>query len=347
MFDEEEEALARINEILLDENLKSSEHYESIKQFADQFYKILRQTKKLVRISDNQQKIINENNEKLTQLTEDLSREQVLSQKLLLNILPAKVAEELKMMGQARPVLFKSATVLFTDFKGFTKSSELLSPNELISELDQYFTFFDDAISLFRLEKLKTIGDSYMCAGGIPIQTKTHAVDCTLAALHFQKFMKTQSESKKGTGRDAWEIRLGIHTGPVIAGVVGKKKFAYDIWGDTVNIASRMESSGEPGRVNISKDTYESIKDFFDCTSRGQIEAKNKGSIDMFFVDKVKEDLLDENGKINDKFEFLYNQIKETEATETKPFVERRKNLPDNRDQPTERRNNLFKYLSI
>ncbi len=207
------------------------------------------------------------------------------SDTLLLNILPGKVAEELKRKGYADAKLFNQVTVLFTDFKDFTKVSEKLSPTELVDEINFCYSEFDRIITKYNLEKIKTIGDSYMCAGGLPVANKTHASDAVKAALEIRDFMLREKKNKMSEGKPAFEIRIGLHTGPVVAGIVGIKKFSYDIWGDTVNIASRMESSGETGKVNISSSTYEEVKDQFTCFYRGKISAKNKGDFDMYFVE--------------------------------------------------------------
>ena len=209
------------------------------------------------------------------------------SDELLLNILPEEVAEELKAKGSAEAKQFDEVTVMFTDFKGFTQISEKLSAQELVAEIHTCFKAFDNIISKHNIEKIKTIGDSYMCAGGLPVINKTNATDVVKAALEIQHFMKLHSEHRIIEGKDIFEIRIGIHTGPVVAGIVGVRKFAYDIWGDTVNIASRMESSGEAGKVNISGSTYELVKEKFNCAHRGKIQAKNKGEIDMYFVEIV------------------------------------------------------------
>ncbi|PJE04842.1 MAG: hypothetical protein CK427_00275 [Leptospira sp.] len=216
--------------------------------------------------------------------TKDLDDAKKQSDKLLLNILPIQIADELKAKGFSAPKRYESVSVLFTDLKGFTKVAENLEPEELINELDRCFTYFDEVIERFNLEKIKTIGDSYMCAGGLPIANRTNPVEAVLAALEIQKFMEQTREIKRSLGENYWELRLGIHTGPLVAGVAGKKKFAYDIWGDTVNTASRLESSGEVGKVNISGATYQIVKDFFSCEYRGLVKAKNKGDIEMYFV---------------------------------------------------------------
>ncbi|MEZ5012720.1 MAG: adenylate/guanylate cyclase domain-containing protein [Chitinophagales bacterium] len=214
-----------------------------------------------------------------------IGKEKKRSDNLLLNILPEEVADELKEKGSADAKQFDDVTVMFTDFKGFTTISEKLSARELVSEIDTCFKAFDNIIAKYGLEKIKTIGDSYMCAGGLPVPNKTHAMDVVRAAMEILQFMEEHLKSNHAEGKEAFEIRIGIHTGPVVAGIVGVKKFAYDIWGDTVNIASRMESSGEAGKVNISGSTYAVIKNSITCTFRGKIPAKNKGDIEMYFVD--------------------------------------------------------------
>jgi len=206
-------------------------------------------------------------------------RERRKSERLLLNILPAETARELKKKGKASPRHCESVTVMFTDFKGFTNIAEKLSAEELVSELDFLFRKFDEIISQYPIEKIKTIGDAYMCAGGLPTANTTNAMDVVSAALEIQNWMTVQNSK--------WNLRIGIHTGAVTAGVVGDKKFAYDIWGDTVNTASRMESSGEAGKINISGVTHQLIKEQFNCEFRGKIPAKNKGEIEMYFVQKV------------------------------------------------------------
>ena len=208
------------------------------------------------------------------------------SDDLLLNILPAQTAEELKKNGKAKARKYASVTVLFTDFQSFTSIAESMAPEDLVDELDQCFRAFDDIVSKYRIEKIKTIGDAYLCAAGLPDPSSSHAKDMVNAALEMQGFMETFREKQARFNRPAFHCRIGIHTGPVVAGVVGKKKFAYDIWGDTVNTAARMEQSGSPDRVNISKATYGLLDGEFECEHRGKVKAKNKGELDMYFVQK-------------------------------------------------------------
>ena len=222
---------------------------------------------------------------------------------LLLNILPAEVAHELKTTGHSTPRQYESVSVMFTDFKGFTTIADKMDPDHLVKELDDCFIAFDGIIEKYQLEKIKTIGDSYMCAGGIPTPDENHVLKIVKAGLEIQQYVATYNERRQEEGLEPWLVRIGIHVGPVVAGVVGKKKYAYDIWGSTVNIASRMESNGEPGKVNISSATYELIKDYYECSYRGKISAKNIGEIDMYFIEHEhaipKTLLLKENQEIS------------------------------------------------
>jgi len=222
----------------------------------------------------------------LAKKNKTIESEKQKSDDLLLNILPEETAEELKSYGKSKARSYEMTTVLFTDFKGFTKIAELLSPEELVQEVDHCFKAFDQIISKYNIEKIKTIGDAYMCAGGLPIQNESNPLDVVNAGLDMVEFTDKLRKQREADGKPFFEVRVGIHTGPVVAGIVGVKKFAYDIWGDTVNIAARMESSGEVGKVNISESTFQYVKEHFQCKHRGKVEAKNKGAIDMYFVNR-------------------------------------------------------------
>jgi len=242
-------------------------------------------------------------------LTRNLNQERAKSDSLLLNILPSSVAEELKANDSVSPRHYESASVLFTDFVGFTQIAEGMSPSELIAELDACFSCFDSIARKHKLEKIKTIGDSYMAVGGVPTANRTHTVDSVLAALEIQRFMMDLAERKKKLNQPCWQLRLGIHSGPLVAGVVGREKFAFDVWGDTVNTASRLESSGLAGRINISAATYEQAKNLFVCEYRGKVPAKHKGEIEMYFVNAIQPPLAHESGEPNERFVELYNLI--------------------------------------
>jgi len=258
------------------------------------------------------------------------------AEKLLLNILPEETVEELKAKGKATARQYRLASIMFTDFKGFTKIAEQIDPQELVAELDRYFIKFDEIIEKYDIEKIKTIGDSYMCAGGIPIRNKSNPIDIVLAGLEIQRFVTEDQQEKKARGEKSWGLRIGIHTGEIIAGVVGIKRFAYDIWGDSVNIASRVEASSSAGKVNISGATYNLVKEFFECEYRGKVKAKNKGHIDMYFVHRIRKELsVDGEGKVpNELFQkyvdlHIYSGINYRKAE--KYIVNRlEKELPDN-----------------
>ncbi len=203
---------------------------------------------------------------------------------LLLNVLPEYVAKELKEKGHVAPRHFPVATVLFADLVGFSKLCKGLSPKEIVDELNYLFVGFDLILENNNLEKIKTIGDGYMAAGGVPLPNSSNPQDAVNAALQMIQSVEKVKRANSKSGKPLWEIRIGIHTGDLIAGVIGKNKFAYDIWGSAVNTAARMEASGEPGKVNISGITYQFVKDKFACTYRGNIEVKNMGRMDMYFV---------------------------------------------------------------
>ncbi|MDX1685169.1 MAG: adenylate/guanylate cyclase domain-containing protein [Saprospiraceae bacterium] len=221
----------------------------------------------------------------------EIQKEKDRSENLLLNILPAEVAEELKETGRSQARDYDMVSILFTDFVSFTKTAESLTASELVEEVNACFETFDGILGKYEIEKIKTIGDAYMAAGGLPAPSVDSIKNTVLAALEMQAFIKQRKAEKQSKGETAFDMRAGIHSGPVVAGIVGIKKFQYDIWGDTVNTASRMESAGEAGRVNISESTYTLIKDEpgFQFEKRGKVEVKGKGEIDMWFVERIKE----------------------------------------------------------
>jgi adenylate cyclase len=209
-------------------------------------------------------------------------KERGKSEKLLLNILPAEVATELKTKRALKARHYDSVTVLFTDFVDFTSAGERMHPQELIDELHTCFKAFDEITGKHNIEKIKTIGDAYLAVSGLPVPDSNHAENVMKAAMEIRSFML----QRKQEGHDTFEIRIGVHSGPVVAGIVGVKKFAYDIWGDTVNTAARMEQKSEAGKINISQTTYEIVKDKYTCTYRGEIDVKNKGMMKMYFVNE-------------------------------------------------------------
>lgn len=233
-------------------------------------------------------------NFELEQRHHELEKQRSRAESLLLNILPRRVAEELQAKGSVDPKYFEDVTIIFTDFVGFTNATENLAAEDLVHMLHDYFTAFDHIVERYYLEKLKTIGDSYMCASGLPLgarsrRTPSHPVDAVMAAL---EMLKVVEERDRPDAEVRLAVRIGIHSGPVVAGVVGIQKFAFDIWGDTVNFASRMESSGAASCINISGPTHTRVKDFFACESRGKIMTKDKREVDMYFVNGVQPSLM-------------------------------------------------------
>jgi class 3 adenylate cyclase len=238
----------------------------------------------------------------IVERTEELQHEKEKSDNLLANMLPKGTAEEIMSKGKADKRKYNFVTVLFSDIQGFTRIAEEMNPESLIDELDRFFFHFDSVAEKYRIEKIKTIGDAYMCAGGIPERNRTNPVEVVLAALEMQKYMAGMKNDPTRPAARFWDIRIGIHTGTVVAGVVGHKKMTYDIWGDTVNTASRMESSGEAGKVNISGTTYEFVKEYFTCDYRGRMPVKYKGDLDMYFVTGIRPELREPDGSPNGKF---------------------------------------------
>lgn len=232
----------------------------------------------------NRYRIKSKANQELAEKNTIIEKEKKRSDDLLLNILPAETARELKENGKAKAKQYASVTVLFTDIVSFTQIAEVLPATELVTLLDDCFRGFDKIALKYGIEKIKTIGDAYMCVGGLPVPNKTHAHDVVSAGIEMQAFVKSYNQILAERGLPDLAIRIGIHTGPVVAGIVGSTKFAYDIWGDTVNLAARMESGGAAGQVNISHTTYEQVKNQFSFKERGKIKVKNKGAIEMYFV---------------------------------------------------------------
>ena len=256
-------------------------------KIADRTREIRAQNEKI----ENQRKQLELEKNKVIEQQRLLQIEKDKSEKLLKNIIPESTAEELKNLGRASARAYKTVSVLFTDFVGFTKAAERMSPTELVSKLDVYFRKFDEIIVANGLEKIKTIGDAYMCAGGVPVRNLTNPVDTCLAALQIQHYMATLKYNAIAHNQEYWELRLGINTGEVTAGVIGSERLAYDIWGSTVNQAQRMEMLGEPGKVTVSGNTFKYIEPYFECTFRGKAQSKSKGLIDMYTVDRIKPEL--------------------------------------------------------
>lgn len=268
------------------------------KEIQEQNRKIEKQSKKL---EEERNKVVSQ--QKLLQIEKDKT------EKLLRNVIPESTAEELKKSGKARARGYKTVSVLFTDFVGFTKISDRMKPAELVKKLDVYFTKFDEIIVNNNLEKIKTIGDAYMCAGGVPVRNNTNPIDTCLAALQIQAYILNRKNDAIANGGDFWELRLGINTGEVTAGVIGSERLAFDIWGTTVNQAQRMEMLGEPGKVTITGATFGFIEPYFECTFKGKAQTKSSGMIEMYVVDRIKPEL-SINGEglyPNDRFNQIVN----------------------------------------
>ncbi len=211
---------------------------------------------------------------------DSLLAEQKKSDDLLHNILPANIIKDLKESGKTFPKRHKNVTILFTDFEGFTELVASIPAITLVNELNDIFGRFDEIMEETEVEKIETIGDAYMAACGLEEEITNHAVNCIIAAQKMLDYLNERNKSHE----IKWRMRVGIHSGTIVAGVVGKKKFAYDLFGDTINTASRIESAGEAGKINISSSTYELVKNDFACLSRGKIFAKGKGELEMYYV---------------------------------------------------------------
>ncbi len=275
--------------------------------------RLKKQNNELIKLSVNLEqtnKKLAEQRQEIQEQNKEIERQKKTSDNLLLNLFPYEIAEQLKVKGTATPKHYRIVSVMFTDFVGFSELTEITPVHELIKELNIYFESFDEIIKRHFIEKIKTIGDSYMCAGGIPLRNRSNPIDTVLAAMEIQNFVNSLNTQKSKSGIPLWRIRIGIHTGEVIAGVIGKQKMAYDIWGKTVNTASQMESNGETGKINISESTYNQIKEFFDCTYRGKISVKHQSPVDMYFVEGLKPKYsADQNGfKPNNAFKKILTE---------------------------------------
>ncbi len=224
----------------------------------------------------------------LAEARREAERQRERSDRLLLNILPRAVADELRANEQVVPRYHESVTIMFADFEGFSRLTEQIEPKSLIEQLDQFFSAFDAIAERHRLEKLKTIGDAYMCVGGLPEPNRTHDVDTCLAALSFIEFMRRTNLQRDKLHLPRWDLRIGIHSGPVMAGVVGRSKFIYDVWGNAVNIAARLEAAGGTGRINVSDAVQRRVRPLMEFEPRGAVEVKNKAPISMHFLTRIK-----------------------------------------------------------
>lgn len=249
----------------------------------------------------------------------NLTEKHEKAEELIANLLPKQTAEELQSKGKVRSKRFRMVTVLFADIHGFSQVVEQMNPEDLIDELDKFFIHFDSIVEKYNIEKIKTVGDAYMCAGGLPNKNRTNPIEVVLAALEIQHYMKRMQENSDTNKKGIWSIRIGIHTGPVIAGVVGTKKISYDIWGETVNTASRMEASSQVEEINISAMTYILVKEFFICEHRGRMPIKYKGNIDMYFVKGLKPNMCNDfNGLVPNKaFMTRYQMLRYDDLEET------------------------------
>jgi class 3 adenylate cyclase/predicted metal-dependent HD superfamily phosphohydrolase len=256
-------------------------------KIADRTKEIREQNEKI----ENQRRQLEEEKNKVIEQQRLLQIEKDKSEKLLKKMIPESTAEELKNKGTASARAYKTVSVLFTDFVGFTKIAERMSPTDLVSKLDVFFRKFDEIIVQNNLEKIKTMGDAYMCAGGVPVRNKTNPIDTCLAALQIQEYMRMLKNEAIISNEEYWELRLGINTGEVTAGVIGSERLAYDIWGSTVNLAQRMEMLGEPGKVTITGNTHKLIEPYFECVFRGKAKSKTQELIDMYTVERIKPEL--------------------------------------------------------
>lgn len=281
--DKEREATRQI-EILNRDNAISQLQLERQRTFQRYAYLLLAALGLILMLIGWSWQMARRNNKLLARKNQEVESERHKAEALLLNILPDETARELKETGRTSPRAYAEATVLFTDFCDFTALASKMTAEELLLELNECFIRFDEICEAHGLEKIKVIGDSYMCVGGLPAPTPEHAQAAVAAALEMQTFIETRRLQHLQQGRPYWQMRIGIHTGPVVAGVVGKHKFSFDVWGDTVNTASRLEGAGEPGRINISTATFNKINPYYSCHYRGELTVKGKGEVGMYFV---------------------------------------------------------------
>ena len=238
-----------------------------------------------------------ESRQRLKSALDTLQQEKEKSEKFLRNVLPPQIATEWLKHGDVPPRYCQDVTVGFTDFVGFTQATSTAEPGRLVATLNEFFSRFDELSSNLGLDRLKTIGDSYMFCCGVTQRQKAHAAYACLGALQFMRAVSEVNDGRRKDGLDSWAMRVGLHSGPVMAGVVGETRFSYDIWGDTVNVAARLEQASDTNRINISEATHHKVKNFFDCTPRGEIEAKNKGMLSMYWLDRIKPQYsADDNG---------------------------------------------------
>ncbi|MEN9699863.1 MAG: hypothetical protein RLZZ301_1061 [Bacteroidota bacterium] len=266
---------------------------------------------------EEQKRLLEEEKNKVIEQQSLLQQEKDRTEQWLLNTLPSEVVIELKRSGKVKAHAFKQVSIMFTDVVGFTRISETMAPSRIVSKLDVLFQKFDEIIQANNLEKIKTIGDAYMCAGGVPIENSTNPIDACCAALQIQAFMDKLKYEAIADHEDYWEIRLGINTGPVIAGIIGNIRLAYDIWGSSVNLAQRMEMLGEPGKVTIAGNTFQYIEPYFECEYKGKALTKSRTKVDMYVVHRIKPELSVNNEGLvpNSRFEEIkklhhYSSIK-------------------------------------
>ena len=240
---------------------------------------------------EEQKRLLEEEKHKVEEQQALLQKEKDRTEQWLLNTLPSQVVIELKRNGKVKAQAFKQVSIMFTDVVGFTRISESMAPSRIVSKLDMLFQKFDEIIQANNLEKIKTIGDAYMCAGGVPVENSTNPIDACCAALQIQAFMEKLKYEAIADHEDYWEIRLGINTGPVIAGIVGNIRLAYDVWGSSVNLAQRMEMLGEPGKVTITGHTFQQIEPYFECDYKGKALTKSRTKVDMYVVQRIKPEL--------------------------------------------------------